>query len=885
VSTSGLTPEELQVGSDEDAFYGKEYWLSRMGEEGKGFPNIVERARGELIERNLYWSRTILALKRPPAKILELGCSHGGLLALLHEAGYDATGIELSPWVCQFASTTFGVPVLCGPVEEQGLPAGTFDGIVLMDVLEHLPEPVKTMQECVRLLKPDGFILVQTPCHAPGRSLAQLQAAQHPFLNMLLPREHVFIFTEASARKLFSALGLPHVQTFTAIFADYDMYFAVSRKALAVGSEAEISEALLKSRRQRMVLALMDLGTEYTAAVQALRASETDRWARLVAINELMERVAAMSKGWTWMPGVVQRLVRAIAARSSGTKQDEATRLAGEIETLRIVNRSLGDEKFKLKMALDAAEKDRAARLEQNRALVAEIEKLRGDVSSVDAERSKLEAALQDMAATAEEQRQSLLDAAKALQQSMAQREQLDALLRDSEADRAARLEQIQTLTGWLLQERERGIGTAPARPVRRVVVDLTPLLPGAANGGAKPMTLELLKRMSHRSPQTRFILLTLKRTFKELSALDRPNVSRVLIDPSLDPYPVRAVRLLTRHAPDRIRRGLERRTQAVWSKIRPLLEDEDAAGRIGGSVLFCPFTAPFFAREGTPTVSVIYDLQYADYPQYFDEQDRWQRERNFTEACQRADKLVCISDFVRQRVIKQSGLPAERVTAIHIQLASRLPVALPDVTASLLQRLQLASARYLLYPANFWKHKNHEMLLVAFGLYAARHPDSDLKLVLTGAPDERQEFIREAVGRMGLSARVIFPGFLSEPEFAALINECLAVIYPSLYEGFGMPLIEAQAVGKPVLCSDRASLPEVAGDSALTFDPRLPETIATAIQRIESDSALREQLVKKGYENAKRFEDVDAMADQYLKVLADEVYGASKPQPNAAHG
>src|SRR6202040_3024129 len=115
-------------------------------------------------------------------------------------------------------------------------------------------------------------------------------------------------------------------------------------------------------------------------------------------------------------------------------------------------------------------------------------------------------------------------------------------------------------------------------------------------------------------------------------------------------------------------------------------------------------------ARAGIPTVSVIYDLQYADYPQYFEGRDRSQRHQNFTEACRRADRLVCISDFVRRRVLEESGLPRERVYMVHIQLAHRLPPLAPEVSTSVLARLQLTPGRYFLYPANFWKHKNHEM-------------------------------------------------------------------------------------------------------------------------------------------------------------------------------
>jgi glycosyltransferase involved in cell wall biosynthesis len=451
-----------------------------------------------------------------------------------------------------------------------------------------------------------------------------------------------------------------------------------------------------------------------------------------------------------------------------------------------------------------------------------------------------------------------------------------------------ARVERKWTLTRSLLQ----GPGKTRLGPadhaVLCVVVDLTPLLPGGENGGAKPMTLELIRRMASRSPETKFILLTLRRSFDELAAFKQPNVQVVVLEEaiSLDPYAVRLVRLIARTASERIRRGLERRTRTFWSKLRRLIPDRGSlTRRLGGSVLFCPFTAPFFAQAGIPTVSVIYDLQYADYPQYFEEPDRSQRHQNFTQACCRADRLVCISDFVRRRVLEESGLPEERVATVHIQLAHRLPAPAPEVSASVLARLQLTPGRYFLYPANFWKHKNHEMLFVAMGLFTTRLRHSELKLVCTGAPGERRDFLQSAAERMGLRDRVFLPGYLSESDFSALMHGCLALIYPSLYEGFGMPVIEAQAIGKPVLCGNLASLPEVAGEAALIFDPKLPESIVAAMQRIESDLTVRQDLIRNGFENVKRFADADAMASQYLRTLGEVVQGASSTHRELRYG
>ena len=532
--------------------------------------------------------------------------------------------------------------------------------------------------------------------------------------------------------------------------------------------------------------------------------------ARLANVNELTERVKVLSSGWNALPLFVHRALASLHRRTLQKTPEAFRKLMIELESFRNASEAVAGQELNHK-----------AQLEQIKTL--------------------------------------------------------HALLEDSEKDRAARLEQIHTLTQWLLEERAKARFKSRGDTPRRIVVDLTPLLPGGDNGGAKLMTLELIKTMAARSPQTHFILLTLKRTFDELSAFSQPNVQIELLEEAITQVPllVRLMRFITRPASERIRRGLERRVRSFLSRLGPLSPDpQTLVSRHGGSVLFCPFTAPFFAQTGIPTVSVIYDLQYADYPQYFEEQDKAQRHQNFIDACRRANRLVCISDFVRRRVLEESRLPQERVTTIHIQLAHRLPAPTPEVSASTLGYFQLTSGRYFLYPANFWKHKNHEMLFVAMGLFNARRPKSDIKLVCTGTPGERRDFLQSAAQHMGLSDKIILPGHLHESHFSALMHGCLALIYPSLYEGFGMPVIEAQAIGIPVLCSNAASLPEVAGDGALIFDPRLPESMVEAMQRIESDTYVRDEVVRKGFENAKRFMDADAMATQYLTTLSEVIHG-----------
>src|SRR5262249_43241030 len=126
VSRVGLTPEQVQVRDDAHDYYGKEYWLSHQTD-GLGLPAIHERARQDLPARCVYWLKTFLSYRCPPGKVLELGCAYGGFVALLRWAGFDAAGLEVSPWVAEFARSAFDVPVLLGPVEEQPLAEGSYD--------------------------------------------------------------------------------------------------------------------------------------------------------------------------------------------------------------------------------------------------------------------------------------------------------------------------------------------------------------------------------------------------------------------------------------------------------------------------------------------------------------------------------------------------------------------------------------------------------------------------------------------------------------------------------------------------------------------------------------------------------------------------------------
>jgi 2-polyprenyl-3-methyl-5-hydroxy-6-metoxy-1,4-benzoquinol methylase len=277
-----------RVKDDSRDFYGQDYWFAHARD--LGHPTITERARGDLTERCIYWLRSLLRHQLPPGRILELGAAHGGFVSLLRQVGFDATGQELSPAIVELARSTFDVPMLRGPVEDQDIPERSLDVIALFDVMEHFQDPVGTLRHCLSLLKPEGFLLIQTPRVPRDTSYDQLVGRQDPFLLQFKREEHLYLFSEEGVRKFFLRLGMREVTFMPAIFSHYDMFFTAGWRIPPTFSDTEIATALC-AKGHRLVLALMDLYAQSQEAARYLAEVERDRAARLQVINILDARV------------------------------------------------------------------------------------------------------------------------------------------------------------------------------------------------------------------------------------------------------------------------------------------------------------------------------------------------------------------------------------------------------------------------------------------------------------------------------------------------------------------------------------------------------------------------------------------------------------------
>lgn len=255
ISKSFPSADVTAITDEESDFYGKKYWLDHQVEE-LGLASIAERSRSDLLDRCGWWLAKLLEYSLPPARLLEIGCSHGGFLALAELAGFRVTGIELSPWVVEFARKSFGVDVRTGPIERHGFQAGSFDVICMFDVLEHLQDPVRTLRSCVQALTPNGILLVQTPQYPFQSDFAALQECQHPFLKMMLPDEHLFLFNSESVKRLLTEVEFSTCEFVPAPFAHYDMMFAAGKNPLSKNSALAKQEALDQSAGGRVIQAL-----------------------------------------------------------------------------------------------------------------------------------------------------------------------------------------------------------------------------------------------------------------------------------------------------------------------------------------------------------------------------------------------------------------------------------------------------------------------------------------------------------------------------------------------------------------------------------------------------------------------------------------------------
>jgi glycosyltransferase involved in cell wall biosynthesis len=230
---------------------------------------------------------------------------------------------------------------------------------------------------------------------------------------------------------------------------------------------------------------------------------------------------------------------------------------------------------------------------------------------------------------------------------------------------------------------------------------------------------------------------------------------------------------------------------------------------------------------------------------------------------------LLADSQATRADLVTHYGVTATKITVAYPGIEESLgPVLDLDVIEAAKARHNI-SGDYFLYLGTLQPRKNLIRLVEAFAEFATHHSPLAIQLVLAGKRGWLYGDLLRHVRRWGLDERVRFPGYVAEEDKAALLSGAVAFLFPSLYEGFGIPVLEAQACGCPVITSTTSSLPEVAGDAALLVDPQDTAAIANAIQRIATEPELCDELIERGFANVGRF-SWENCARTVLKTIED---------------
>ena len=271
----------------------------------------------------------------------------------------------------------------------------------------------------------------------------------------------------------------------------------------------------------------------------------------------------------------------------------------------------------------------------------------------------------------------------------------------------------------------------------------------------------------------------------------------------------------------------------------------------------------------GTPTILTIHDLTFIRDPDSALPQLRRYLNRVVPRSVARATQVLADSLATKNDLVELFGTTPDQVTVMYGGVDARFaPVRDPQQIAAVRDKYHLGGAPFILGLGTLQPRKNYKRLIQAFSILKFRLSIANLQLVIVGGKGWLYDDIFGEVKRLGLEGHVVFPGFADDEDLPALYSAAELLAYPSLYEGFGLPVLEAMACGTPAITSNVSSLPEVGGDAALLVEPMDVDAIAQAMLRLLQDQHLRQTCITRGFEQACRFTWENA-AVQLLKLYA----------------
>lgn len=359
--------------------------------------------------------------------------------------------------------------------------------------------------------------------------------------------------------------------------------------------------------------------------------------------------------------------------------------------------------------------------------------------------------------------------------------------------------------------------------------------------GGTDVYTYSLARALMEAEMSHTLLLLADQDHAKDWLTIDSSSSRVIILDPG------KATGKLNFRS--RYLRSIDNPSQFVWRKSELNLANQIES--INLDLIHFPRTTIYPLSVKTPAILTFFDLQHIFFPQFFSFRTKLARNRRYKYSVSVAKKTIVPSKFTADTLRNRYQIPAEKLTIIPVGINSSWNRTNDRETERIRKKYQLPE-KFAFYPANPWPHKNHSRLMKALRICEDDFGISP-HLVLSG------KLVNEKSNKLFLNDRsefinVIDLGFVPSEDLMGIYSSATLLIYPSLFEGFGIPLIEAMACGCPIAAANVTSIPEVVGDVGLLFDPYNPQDIAEAIYRLYTDRKLRNQLAQAGSERVKQY-------------------------------
>jgi glycosyltransferase involved in cell wall biosynthesis len=393
-----------------------------------------------------------------------------------------------------------------------------------------------------------------------------------------------------------------------------------------------------------------------------------------------------------------------------------------------------------------------------------------------------------------------------------------------------------------------------------RVGLNALTLRPGKV-GGTEVYLRNLIAALAQGDQENEYLVLCNAESFHSLR-MPRSNFQNTLVT-----IPSRPLLQLPKRVVRKVKNVLRGRRPLTGFQGDLLAEKLDS---LGLDLIHHPFSVIYPLSTSTPAVLTFWDMQHEFFPQFFSDSVLTWRKGNYEPSVELARRIIVSSHFTEATLTAQYGVPPGKITTIYFGVGPEFqqPIGLGQI-AELRAKYGL-SDRLVFYPAAIYPHKNHIRLLHAFKRLCDRL-GTDMQLVLTGAEMTGEAALRQTIQELGLERQVKRLGYVPASELPALYAAASLMVFPSLFEGYGIPLIEAMTVGCPIACSNASAIPELVGDAALLFDSLDVEAIASAMFRLLKEKDLVDDLTARGRRQSAKFSwrvAADQTADLYQAAV-----------------